>query len=253
MRAGILLSARDKATRLPGKALLPLGGGTVTQFLLRRLAMAERACAVVLATSTDPRDAALRDLAAADGFAAFRGSPDDKLRRYRDAARAHRFDFVVVVDGDDPFVSVAHIDRIIAFAALSEPPADFVTFDRLPLGATGFGVGAAALERVCATRPEGDTEVWGHLFRDDPAFRCVDLVEDDPRLARPDLRLTLDFPEDYALFRAVVEGLAAEARHPSFEAVMDWLGRNPRVAALNRGVQASYEVHFAASRAAVTP
>jgi len=41
--AGILLSAREKATRLPGKVLKPLGDGNVTQFLIRRLRQSRRA------------------------------------------------------------------------------------------------------------------------------------------------------------------------------------------------------------------
>lgn len=248
MRAGILLSVREKATRLPGKVLMPLFDGNVTQFLLRRLKTSARADAVILATSTDPRDVVLCELAAGEGVPCFRGSPDDKLLRYRDATRAHGLDFVVVVDGDDPFISVTHIDRIITFAADATPPADIVVVDELPLGATGFGVRAAALERICTDRPESDTEVWGHLFRRDPSYRCVDLPEENPRWRRPEVRMTLDFQEDYTFFHTVVEGLKAAGLYPSFENVMDYIDRHPDVVAINRGVQEAYEAHLAASR-----
>ena len=175
MTAGILLSVREKATRLPGKVLKPLGNGNVTQFLIARLRQSTRAGRVVLATSTDPRDAVLVELAEREGIAATCGSEDDKLLRYRDACRAFALDFAVIVDGDDPFVSVEHIDRLIN--AYRTSPADYMICEGLPLGATGFGVAAAALERVCDGRPEQDTEVWARLFLDDRRFVCRTLSE----------------------------------------------------------------------------
>jgi spore coat polysaccharide biosynthesis protein SpsF len=243
--AGILLSVREKATRLPGKVLKPLGGANVTQFLIRRLRQSHRAARVLLATSTDPRDTVLVGLAGEEGIDAFQGSPDDKLLRYRDACRAFGLDFAVVVDGDDPFVSVGHIDRLIEYA--EGTPVDFVTCADLPLGATGFGLAAAALERVCAGRPEGNTEVWGRLFLDDPRFVCASLPEGDPAYARPDIRMTLDYEEDYRFFVAVVDGLGDQGREPTFPAIMDYLAAHPDVVAINRGAQQRYEAHLAAS------
>ena len=47
MKTGLLLSVREKATRLPGKVLKPLGDGNVTEFLLRRLQSVGNAQAVI--------------------------------------------------------------------------------------------------------------------------------------------------------------------------------------------------------------
>jgi spore coat polysaccharide biosynthesis protein SpsF (cytidylyltransferase family) len=241
MKSGILLSVREKATRLPGKVLKPLGAGTnVTQFLLRRLKTSTLAHVVVLATSSDPRDTVLCKIAAGEDVPCFKGSAEDKLRRYRDAALAHDLDFVVIVDGDDPLVSISHIDQIIAYAGKN--PCDFVTFANLPLGATGFGLRTDALERMCATRPESDTEIWGRFFRDDPSYICIDLRENDPAVARPEVRMTLDYPEDYAFFNAVVG--AQRAGDVTLESVMRLLAGQPEIVAINRGVQAAYETHL---------
>lgn len=245
MKTGILLSVRAKATRLPGKVLKPLGRhSSVTEHLLERLARSIQADGVVLATSTDPRDDVLTEIADAAGFPAFRGSPDDKLLRYRDAATAFGFDFVVIVDGDDPFISVSHIDRILEAAAGG---GDYVIVDGLPVGATGFGLSADGLVRVCAGRAEADTEVWAAFYLDNPAFKCVRLVEPDALLARPDIRMTLDYPEDYEFFTTVATGLETEGQDLSFENVMAYIGRNPSVTDINRGVQQAYETNLARS------
>jgi spore coat polysaccharide biosynthesis protein SpsF len=248
MKTGILLSVREKATRLPGKVLKPLGDGNVTEFLVRRLRTVPNADAVVLATSTDQRDDVLADIAAAEGVPAFRGSEDDKLLRYRDAARAHGLDFTVIVDGDDPFVSTAHIARLID--AVAADPADYIVWDGLPLGATGFGVGRPALEAVCADGAERNTEIWGHLFTENPAFVCRTIAETDPRLNRPDIRMTLDYPEDLTFFTAVVDGLAEAGRAATFENVMSFLNDRPDVVAINADLAEKYEAHLVSSRTA---
>lgn len=248
MKAGILLSVREKATRFPGKVLKPLGSApTVTAFLLRRLRTSKRAAEVVLATSTDPRDEILCRIAIEEDCYPFKGSEDDKMLRYRDAAHARGLDCVVVVDGDDPFISVEHIDRIIDYFA-ADPLADYVIVDQLALGATGFGLRTSALERVCDGRPEANTEVWGDLFMKNPAFACRKLEE--PRLdwRWPDIRMTLDYPEDYAFFTAVADGLAAEGKGTGYGEIIAWLEAHPEVIAINRGVQEAYEAHLNRSR-----
>jgi len=248
MNTGILLSVRDKSTRLPGKVLLALGDANVTESLVRRLKGSKRAGMVAIATSDDPRDEVLCRIASAEGIQCFRGHADDKLARYRDAARHYGLGFVVIVDGDDPFVSVSHIDRIIDHATAHD--CDFVMFGGLPLGATGFGVSLRALEKVCRDKAETNTEVWGHLMTRDPALRCMELTETDPDFHRPDIRMTLDYPEDYEFFRTVADGLAANGLATSFENVMRWLEIHPEAIEINRGVAARYDQHIAKSRQA---
>lgn len=248
MTAGILLSVREKATRLPGKVLKPLGEGNVTEFLLRRLRRSQRTDRIVLATSNDERDNILAAIARREGVAAFRGSADDKLLRYRDACRAFSLDFAVVVDGDDPFVSVEHIDRLIAY--YEQSPVDYVLFANLPLGATGFGVAATALEKICASRVEQDTEVWGRLFVDDPRFVCKSLTEHNPLYARPDIRMTLDYDADYRFFVAVLERLKARGSVPTFAEIMTYLAAHPDIIAMNRDAQHAYEAHLRSSQKA---
>ena len=239
MRSGIFLSVREKATRFPGKVLKPLGGKSVTAFLIARLRSSNLADMVVLTTSTDPRDATLCSIAEACGIDAFCGSPEDKLLRYRDAARAHRLDYRVIVDGDDPFVSIEHIDRIISYN--TDHSVDFTTCQDLPLGATSFGLLPSALEEVCRNRPEQDTEIWCQLFLNDPRFKCAALVEPEARFRRSDIRMTLDYAEDYEFFTTVVDALAERDEILSFGKIMDFLSNHPEVVAINQDAPEKYE------------
>lgn len=107
-KVGVIVAARTGSSRLPGKALLPLGGEPMVLFLLRRLTTLQNA-KVVLATTTLSSDDGLACLVADAGIPVFRGDPADLVQRYCDAAEYFGFDTVVRVTADCPFVDAALI------------------------------------------------------------------------------------------------------------------------------------------------
>ena len=239
MSTAVFLSARNKSTRLKGKELIPIKGRAAIELLIERLKTVTLANLLVLCTSTHPDDNVLCDLARRWGIKVFRGDPEDKLMRYHAAAVRYGVEFAVVVDGDDLLCDPPHIDAIIR--AYSETGADFITVAGLPLGCTGFGVSRAALERVCELKAETDTEVWGPYFTETGLFRTLELPVLDPRLQRPDLRMTLDYPEDLRFFVTVFERLYEPGYVFSLREVIDLIEREPWIGEINRGVQARYE------------
>lgn len=241
MKIGCLLSVREKATRLPGKVLLDMGGKPLTARLLERLAMAGRIDQVILATSTHADDKVLVDLAEREGFTAFRGSEDDKLDRYYQAALKHGLDAVIVVDGDDPFCFPEAIDQVAD--ALREGNADCVYLSGLPLGAASTGLTTEALRRVLEMKDERDTEVWGGYFIGSGRFRSREIKIDDPLLNHPEIRLTLDYAEDYELVRQVVAALG-RTDFSSRELMELLVNQRPELATLNVEAQKRYESHL---------
>ena len=245
MKTGILLSVREKATRLPGKVLLPLGDYNVTEHLLYRLQGSKYADDVILSTSIDPRDDVLVQIAKKLRINYFKGNREDKLVRYRDTARHFDLDFLIVVDGDDPFVSIDHIDNIILYAR--DNILDYVQYVGLPVGATGFGVRTKALERICDEKMEGNTEIWGHYFTENNNYKCKLLEENCLKYNRNDIRMTLDYPEDYKFFENVMAGLKNQKKDPTFSNIIDYLNDNPEVVKINSELESVYEEHLKSS------
>jgi spore coat polysaccharide biosynthesis protein SpsF len=237
-RTAVFLSIRDKATRLPGKATLDICGQPVVSRLIRRLKQVRECDLVVLTTSTSPDDVHLLASARAAGIESFAGSEDDKLARYLDAAMLFSVDFAAVVDGDDLFCSVDHID--VAIRHYRESSADYITQIGLPLGAASFGIRTASLAKVVAAKAETDTEVWGEYFTSRPDFQIALLEETDPLLRQPSVRMTLDYPEDLDFFRAVYSRYHGDGE-PSLRDVMTILGDDPAITEINRSVQSQYE------------
>lgn len=104
-RLGILVFSRYDSTRLPGKALRPLGGMPLLERVIRRADLTQR-LPVFVATTDRPSDDALVDLAADLDVETFRGSSERVLERAVLAAEAFGLDAFVRLCGDRPLFPV---------------------------------------------------------------------------------------------------------------------------------------------------
>jgi spore coat polysaccharide biosynthesis protein SpsF (cytidylyltransferase family) len=209
--------------------------------------MAKAVDQVILSTSDHPDDAVLTDLAQSHGFSHFRGSQDDKLLRYKDTAKAFGLDAVIVVDGDDPFCFPECIDQIAA--ELRKKDVDCVYVSGLPLGAAATGLTLAALNKVLLIKDENDTEVWGGYFIGSGKFATRKLEIHDPLLRHPEIRLTLDYQEDYELVLAVVREFNGRTDFTSYELMDLLVHRKPDLKLINQQAQERYQRHLSKAAA----
>jgi spore coat polysaccharide biosynthesis protein SpsF len=231
MKTAFLITVRLKSTRLPGKALLDLNGRPVLAHLISRLRNARRIDHIVISTSTDPQDDPLVAFAEREGVACFRGDPEDVIVRLAGAGRSVNADYLLNITADCPLVDPVYADRIVE--RYERKPADLIRTLDLPHGAFSYGIAPAALERVIAIKGGSRTEVWGRYFTDTDLFSVVDLPV-EPRHHRPDVRLTLDYPEDLEVLRRALAATAPAGGDPPLDAVLAFLDAHPEVAALNR-------------------
>jgi spore coat polysaccharide biosynthesis protein SpsF len=232
-RAGIVLLARMGSSRLPGKSLLEVCGRPVIAHQFDRLRQSRKTETLVLATSTLAQDDPLEAAAQAAGVACFRGSPADVVLRLADAATKHRLDFLAVVGGDDVFCEGEFIDRVIDFDQRS--PIDFISIDGLPFGTAPFGVDAKALRKVLEIKPGEYTDGWERYLTDTGLFRTTMLQNEDPSLAHPEIRLDLDYDEDFALVKAIYERLYKPGTVPDLRRIVRLLvDEEPALAQINR-------------------
>jgi spore coat polysaccharide biosynthesis protein SpsF (cytidylyltransferase family) len=112
-RIGTVVSARTASKRLPAKALLPLGGVPMIQFVLERLRGTKHGGPVVFATTQRRDDDALAELVRDLGYPVFRGADADVAGRYVACARELELDWIVRVTGDCPFVDAESMDACL--------------------------------------------------------------------------------------------------------------------------------------------
>ena len=198
-RAGIILQARYASTRLKGKALEPIGGCPLLERCLRRL-VAAGVAHVVLATTREPEDDALEAIASRIGVPTYRGSSNDVLGRYVEAAEAFDLDPIIRATGDNPGVDIQGPGRLLA--ALRSGEMDYVREEGLPFGAgvEAFTLAALQLAAAKARSPYDREHVTTYIRRHPKLFRVKELAAPAP-LWRPLLRLTVDTRQDLAWVR----------------------------------------------------
>ncbi|HAT8721270.1 TPA: hypothetical protein JBA25_14410 [Legionella pneumophila] len=242
MKIGCLLSVREKATRFPKKVLQNINGYTVTECLLKRLSLTKNIDQIIVSTSTNPGDEVLVQLAEANGFSAFRGSEEDKLARYYQTALHYNLDAVVIVDGDDLLCFPEGIDLIAQELRLDI--AECIYLESLPLGAASTGLTIKALEKVISLKDENDTEVWGGYFIGSGYFKTKSLAMQDKIFNHPEIRLTLDYEEDYNFLKAVFSYFNC-IDFTSYELMDLLINIKPELVKINEVAQKKYEQHIA--------
>lgn len=216
--AVIILQARMASTRLPAKALAPIGARTLIGHCLARLRIAG-AAPVLLATTTNQEDDVLVAAAAKYGVATFRGPADDVLTRYVLAAQSVGARYVIRATGDNPAVDIGGPNRVLA--ALRSTRADHVIEDGLPYGGAVEGVTLDALVRSSelATDSADREHVTPWIRRDRARFTAVQ-ISAPAVLRRPEVRVTVDTHNDLWFMQNVASRLDGWSNEPELRRII---------------------------------
>jgi len=239
MKTAIFISVRTKSTRLPQKALLTIKGRTLIEHLIDRLKLSKLPDLIVLCTSTNPDDTILVDIAKKNGIEYFRGSENDVLDRYLKAAEKFNVDFAVIVLGDATFCDPEYIDKTIEL--FKRTNADFIRIPELPIGTFVYGLKIEALRKVCQIKDETDTEVWAGYFTEPGIFDVRDLKVEDEDLKHPEVRLVIDYPEDFELIKEIFNRLYKKGKIISLKEALELLKEHPELLEINKNTQKLYE------------
>ena len=109
-----ILQARVSSTRLPGKVLKPILGEPMLARQIERIARAERVDALTVATSDQASDDGVAGLCERLGVDCYRGSLDDVLDRFYQAARRSGPTHVMRLTGDCPLTDPAILDALVS-------------------------------------------------------------------------------------------------------------------------------------------
>ncbi|MEW5943436.1 MAG: glycosyltransferase family protein [Pseudomonadota bacterium] len=237
MKILAILQARFSSTRLPGKVLKPILGKPMLRHQIERIRRARRIDKLMVATSAHPSDDALQKLCAEAGITCHRGSLDDVLDRFYQAARTQGVEYVVRLTGDCPLADPAVIDRVVD--ACLESGADYASNVFPPTYPDGLDVEVfrfAALERAWreGRLPSEREHVTPYIHQHPELFRQVNVSQENDLSA---LRWTVDNPADFEFVREVYEALYPH--NPAFATadILDLLARRPELGKINTHLQ----------------
>jgi len=199
-QSAIVLQARMGSMRLPGKTLAPIEGRTILAHCIDRLRY-RSGLPVIVATTTSADDDVLSSEARRLDAPVVRGPVDDVLSRF--VLAADRFDLATMVraTADNPAVDMEAPRRTLDL--LERTGAAHVVEHGLPYGTAVEAISCAALREAAAEATETfDREHVTPFLKRGRRFLALDALA--PATVRcPELRLTVDTPEDLEFVRRV--------------------------------------------------
>lgn len=235
MNCAILITARLKSTRLPLKVIKEIHGRPMIKHMLDRLKLAKRPEKIVICTSRVEQDDQLVEIASQEGVESFRGDADDVLLRLLNAADHFGVETIINCTADNPFVDPIYIDKLYDFHIAQEN--DFTKIEGLPWGVFSYAISRDAMKIACEIKNENDTEVWHGYFMESDRFRWNALEVTDENVFWPDLRLTVDTPEDFEMVNAVFDHLYKSPKVFPLEDIVKLCQDSPEIPLINSEVK----------------
>ncbi|MBI5937884.1 MAG: glycosyltransferase family protein [Betaproteobacteria bacterium] len=238
MKVVIIDQARMTSTRLPGKVLKEVACRPLLEYQIERLRRVQNAHEVVIATTKNATDDPIIGLCERLGVSTYRGSEEDVLQRYYEAARAHGADVVVRVTSDCPVIDPAVVDAAIAMFLAPPMLYDYVSNTQARSYPRGLDVEVFSFAALAAAQTEGRLEyerehVTPYLYQHPERFRIGQLVAGEDHSQH---RWTVDTAEDFELIGRIIATLYPVNPEFDLAAMLDLLRRHPDWSEINAQV-----------------
>jgi spore coat polysaccharide biosynthesis protein SpsF len=238
MKNVVIIQARMGSTRLPGKVLRLLAGKTVLSHVIERVKAFQNVHEIVVATTLGKQDDPIVEEAERMGVKFYRGSEEDVLSRYYEAALQAQADTVIRITSDCPLIDPEVSSHVIR-EYLGNGVCDYAsnTLERTyPRGLDTEVMLFESLETAHReTREPYDREhVTPYLYKNPDRFLCRSVVSKD---GIPNYRWTLDTLEDWELIRRIYEELYEPGRLFSWKEAAALMQENPSWTLINSHIQ----------------
>lgn len=238
----IIIQARTGSTRLPQKMILPFYENEgIFSLILKRLTSIIKKENIILATSTNVNNDVLEDITKSYGVNCFRGSEDDVLQRFIDAATQFNATKLIRVCADNPFLDLDYLNFLLQ--NFKENDCDYMSFltsKGTPTIKTHYGFWAEAVtlnalkkcRDVISWRLNDDESrlyhehVTNFIYANPNDFNIKFFNIPEEIDSHDDIRLTIDTKVDFDIQKEIFNIIYKE--NPNFNAsdVIGFLNEN---------------------------
>jgi spore coat polysaccharide biosynthesis protein SpsF len=205
------IEARMGSSRLPGKTLMAIWKGkSLLELVVDRFRMARNIDDVYVATTTEKGDDAIAQWCENNGVHYHRGSEEDVLDRVTETSIKAGAEAIVQMGADSAYLDYELIDHLVE--VYKSGGYDYVCNDlelSFPLGIYAHVVRVSRLIELNLKSGLSKNEredVVRYIF-EHPAEYSIKNIVATPEFAFPELRFTIDYPEDMQLARQVMNRL----------------------------------------------
>lgn len=234
---GALIQARTSSSRLPRKVLKVIEGKTVLEHVIFRVKKVKNINKVILATSDRKEDDVLENIARKSGVDFFRGSLDNVLDRFYQAAKKFKIDSIVRITADCPLLDSKVAKEVVDFYLKNDY--DYVSNANPPTFPDGLDTeifSFKSLERAWknAQLPSEKEHVTPWIYKNPDKFKLGNLFSDKD-LSR--LRLTLDEEKDFILINEIYKELYHKNQNFGLKEILQLFEKKPELVEINQSIK----------------
>ena len=201
------LACRNQGSRLYGKPLQNLdieNGLTIVDYMISSLKLYRPVQDIVLSVCEGPHNHIYEKIAKKRNIKFTFGDEDDVLKRLIDSTNYVNGTDIFRLTSESPFTYFELIDE--AWTLHLKNNNDLTALDDVPDGSGFEIIKLSAYEKSHSMGKEKHkSELCSLYIRENYSSFKIGKVEKPKAISRPDIRLTVDYPEDLVLCRAVFE------------------------------------------------
>lgn len=232
-----VIQARLGSTRLQGKTMMTLRGEPLIGHLIKRIQRSEYISDIIIATTAKEKDDPIVKFAKERNLKYYRGSEDDVLDRFYQAAVAFHLETIVRVTPDCPMLDPRVTDRVIK--AYLSGNYDYVSNSLVPTYPDGFDTEVFSFEVLAqawrdAKLPSEREHVTAYIVKHPELFKLYNVKKDGEDLSW--LRWTVDTQRDYEFVSRIFEKIGKTDDIFYMEDVLKVLEENSELTEINAGI-----------------
>ena len=241
-RIAAIIQARMNSSRLPQKVLKDLQGKPLLYRLKEQLIWSKSLDEIIIATSTDQKDAPIYLFYQENNISCFRGDLDNVLKRYIDCAIEFNVDIILRITADNPLMDPESIDNMVKIF-YEIPDIDYTNNAHKKGLVHGAGcelVTRGALEKsLKMIEKYDDDQKWYYyehvtiFIRKHPTFFNTIKYEAPSELSRNDLFFSVDYPEDLEVVNIIFKNLYKEGKYIQPKEIFNFLDEHPEIVKVN--------------------
>ena len=234
----LIIQARTNSLRFPNKVISDLCGAPLIVRILERVKKVENIETIIIATTKRKDDDILVEIAKSNKVEAFRGSENDLVDRYYQAAKSFGARHILRLPADNPIPEPLEYNRLLNYHLKSNNDFSSNICNFMKNGyPSGFGVEIFTINSLEIIWKNEKRE----KFREHLALNFYDYEKDKinlkfnfqvgtvicPRqISRPKLIFDVNYPKDYLFIKKIYEHFWPKKNFFTAEDVVKWCDKN---------------------------
>ncbi len=243
MNVVAIVQARMASSRLPGKVLKEIVGRPMLWHIINRVKKSKYINEVIVAATTDKKDDQIEEFAIKYNIGIYRGSENDIVDRFYNAAKNYNVDIIVRIWGDCPLIDPAIIDRTMKEFLNNQ--ADYANNFYPPTFPFGMNIEVYTFKTLEKIWKDTNNRFFReypfeYIYENQTSLKTI-FVKNDIDLSY--IHWTVDYIEDFIVVTKIFKKLYKKNKVFHMADILKVIKKNSELKSINEGLKRNIEYY----------